>query len=270
MKIGFVDLYISEWHANNYPAWLKDIDSDCTVAYAWAEEDISPLDGKSTDEWCLENGTERCMTIDELCEKSDCIIILAPSNPEKHLEYAKAVLKHGKLTYIDKTFAPNLAEAKEIFKLGEEYGTRFFSTSALRYADELEKIIGTKNLITTGGGNNLPEYLIHQVEMAVKTLSGSPVRVRMEEQGSQRIFTVKYNNGNSWTGMWSPVMRFSICGDAAYTAVASDFFKNLMSEIIKFFKTGALPFDSSQTLKVMALRDAVLLAMEKPNEWIEI
>ena len=23
-KIGFIDYYISEWHANNYPAWMKD------------------------------------------------------------------------------------------------------------------------------------------------------------------------------------------------------------------------------------------------------
>ena len=23
-KIGFVDYYISEWHANNYPLWIKE------------------------------------------------------------------------------------------------------------------------------------------------------------------------------------------------------------------------------------------------------
>ena len=23
--IGFVDYYISEWHANNYPVWIKKI-----------------------------------------------------------------------------------------------------------------------------------------------------------------------------------------------------------------------------------------------------
>ena len=23
-KIGFVDYYISEWHANNYPTWIKE------------------------------------------------------------------------------------------------------------------------------------------------------------------------------------------------------------------------------------------------------
>ena len=24
-KIGFVDLFIDEWHANNYPAWIKGV-----------------------------------------------------------------------------------------------------------------------------------------------------------------------------------------------------------------------------------------------------
>ena len=24
-KIGFVDYYLSEWHANNYPAWIERI-----------------------------------------------------------------------------------------------------------------------------------------------------------------------------------------------------------------------------------------------------
>ena len=23
-KIGFVDYYLSEWHANNYPAWIEE------------------------------------------------------------------------------------------------------------------------------------------------------------------------------------------------------------------------------------------------------
>lgn len=24
-KIGFIDYYLSEWHANNYPIWIKEI-----------------------------------------------------------------------------------------------------------------------------------------------------------------------------------------------------------------------------------------------------
>ena len=118
-KIGFVDYYLSEWHANNYPAWISDqceeLGLDYEVAYAYAELDVSPLDNVTTDEWCKKYGVERCNTINELCEKSDVVVVLAPSNPEKHLEYASAVLPYKKRTYIDKTFAPDYNTALEIF-----------------------------------------------------------------------------------------------------------------------------------------------------------
>ena len=83
-KIGFIDYYISEWHANNYPSWLKKISEekgmDYQVCYAWAEEDVSKVDGKTTAEWCTQMGIEQCASVQELCEKSDFIIILAPSD----------------------------------------------------------------------------------------------------------------------------------------------------------------------------------------------
>ena len=62
-KIGFIDLYISEWHANNYPAWIKkaceEFGYDYSVAYAWAEDYVSPTDGRNTDEWCEAFGVEQ-------------------------------------------------------------------------------------------------------------------------------------------------------------------------------------------------------------------
>ena len=110
-KIGFIDCFLSNWHANNYPAWIRESCQErgleYEVAYAWAEVEVSPRDNKTTDQWCAENNVTRCATIEEVCEKSDVLFILAPTNPEKHLEYAKIALKYGKRTYIDKTFAPN-------------------------------------------------------------------------------------------------------------------------------------------------------------------
>ena len=110
-KIGFVDYYISEWHANNYPAWIAtacgNMGLDYEVAYAYAEEYSSPYDGRNTDEWCRDFGAQRCLSIEELCSKSDVIIVLAPSNPERHLDYVKEVFKHAKRTYVDKTFSPD-------------------------------------------------------------------------------------------------------------------------------------------------------------------
>ena len=149
--VGFIDYFLNEWHANEYPAMIKECNekngTDYQVKYAWAEMDLPG--GMSTDEWCELHGVIRCNSIKELCAKCDCVFVLAPSNPEKHLEYAKAVLKHGKNTYIDKTFAPDYETAKAIFAEAEKYGTKFFSTSALRCADEFEGADCSNGLIVS-------------------------------------------------------------------------------------------------------------------------
>ena len=32
MKIGFIDYYLDEWHANNYPDWFREIDPTMEVS----------------------------------------------------------------------------------------------------------------------------------------------------------------------------------------------------------------------------------------------
>lgn len=274
-KIGFVDYYISEWHANNYPGWIvkanEALGYDFEVAYAWAEQDVSPVDGVTTAQWCEKYGVTQCATLEELCEKSDVIIILAPSNPEKHLGYARKVLPYGKRTYIDKTFAPNLEEAKEIFAIAAASGTPFFSTSALRYADELKALAGADHYIVTGAGSSFEEYSIHIIEMAVSLLESPVKEAKVEYQGNHRICFVKTENGKDATLIYAPSLSYSVNGDLAsgeniHKAVSSDFFKTLMGEILRFFETGVLPFDANQTLEAMRMRDALLNA---PNgQWI--
>lgn len=276
-KIGFVDYYISEWHANNYPAWIDRIAAemgvDYKVAYAWAELETSPVDGITTAEWCKKFGAEKCDTIDELCEKSDVIVILSPSNPETHLRYAEAVLKHGKRTYIDKTFAPDSATAKEIFALGEKYGTPFFSTSALRYATELDAVDSPDSLLVTGGGSNLPEYFIHLGEMVVNKM-GAIKSVKATANGSQWIIQAKTASGKDATMIWGASMPYGAymtkSGKETWKSLKSPFFDGLIADMLNFFETGKTSFDCAETLEVMALRDAALAAVETPGEEIEV
>ena len=276
-KIGFVDYFISEWHANNYPAWIDRIAAEMgveyKVAYAWAELETSPVDGITTAEWCEKFGAEPCATIDELCEKSDVIVILSPSNPETHLRYAEAVLKHGKRTYIDKTFAPDSAVAKEIFALGEKYGTPFFSTSALRYATELDAVDAPDSLLVTGGGSNLPEYFIHLGEMVVKKM-GAIKSVKATANGSQWIIQAKTASGKDATMIWGASMPYGAymtkSGKETWKSLKSPFFDGLIADMLNFFETGKTSFDCAETLEVMALRDAALPAVENPGEEIEV
>lgn len=267
-KIGFVDYYISEWHANNYPAWIKEVcestGAEMEVAYVWAELDKSLLDGVTTDEWCAKFGTQKCATIAELCEKSDYIVVLAPSFPDTHLRLAEAVLPYGKPTYIDKTFAPDEETAQKIFALAEKYNTPMFSTSALRYASELADFAGAENLIITGGGRSFDEYVIHMAEMAVVLMGEEFADVQVVKQGNQRICHLKTADGRCCTLTYAPNLGFTIAAEKAgapsYKAVSSPFFKVLMGEIVKFFACEGkdVPVAKSQTVAVMKLRDAVL------------
>lgn len=278
--IGFVDYYISEWHANNYPIWIKEINEnegkDFCVKYVWAEEYVSPVDGRNTDEWCAEFGAEKCETIDELCEKCDYVLVLAPTNPEKHLGYAKEVLKYKKNTYIDKTFAPDYATAKEIFDIAEKYGTKFFSTSALRYATELDDLVESKNVVAYhGNGTSLEEYVIHQIEMVVKTMALEPEAVRVEKHGPQYFCKVKFPQDKNAVIAWVPGMPFSIGaqkadGKSCYRSIKSDFFRILLADIIRFYETGEVSFDTKQTLSAIKIRDAIMEGKEKPGEWIAL
>ena len=39
-KIGFIDYYLDEWHANNYPKFIKDaVGDEFVIAYAYGEID---------------------------------------------------------------------------------------------------------------------------------------------------------------------------------------------------------------------------------------
>ena len=277
-KIGFIDYYISEWHANNYPKWFEmanqKLGTDFKLSYAWAEKYISPVYGVSTDEWCAKFGVERCGSIAELCEKSDCIVILAPSDPQTHLEYAKQALPFGKPTYIDKTFAPDFNTAKEIFEIAQRYNTPFFSTSALRYASEL-KIGDISSAVITGGGSNFNEYIIHTVEMAVVLLDAPVTKVKVENIGVQRICRLVAENNVSAVIHYSPANSFSVTAELKdgcnlKNQVSSEFFVELSSEIIRFFTTKKPPFNPAETLEVMRIRDALLKAENYDGEWINL
>ena len=59
--IGFIDYYIDEWHANEYPGFIKAYNekngTDYQVKYVWAE--IDKEGGVSTDDWCKKYGAEK-------------------------------------------------------------------------------------------------------------------------------------------------------------------------------------------------------------------
>lgn len=274
-KIGFIDYFMSEWHSNNYPAMFRDactkLGLEYEIAYAWSELDDSP-DGKTCDAWCAEFGVTRCATLEEVCEKSDVLLVLCPGVPDKHLPYARRVLPYGKPTYIDKTFAPNSAEAEEIAALAKKYNTPMFSTSALRYGPELSEMKDVKNVITAGSGSSANEYLVHQLEMIVKLMGVDAKKIKAETQGNQGIYRVDYGNGSMATAVYAPTLPFAVCietydGKSVSKEISWGYFETLIEKILTFYETGEVDFDISETLTVMKLRERLLA---NAGEWEDL
>lgn len=277
-KIGFVDYYISEWHANNYPAWIKEkceeLGLEYEVAYAWAELDVSLVDKVTTAEWCEKYGVQKCDTIEELCEKSDVILVLAPSDPDKHLGYAEKVLPYGKRTYIDKTFAPDYKTACQIFDIAEKYGTPFFSSSALRFAEELNNIADPTSMITIGGGGSIQEYIVHQCEMVVKKMGTDIASVVANPHGTQMFITVNFESGKTATMIYGRSMPFGTYmanaeGKEGWKQVTQPFFKGLIADILNFYETGKFSFDGEETKAVIKLREMAVKASENTGVVVE-
>ena len=56
MKIGFIDYYLDEWHANNYPKFLADASNgEITIGSAYGEI-ASPITGVTSEQWCEKYG----------------------------------------------------------------------------------------------------------------------------------------------------------------------------------------------------------------------
>ena len=265
-KIGIIDYFIDEWHSNTYLGLFEkaneELGLDFKIAYGYAEID---KEGRlTTEEWCKKNNIIRCATIEELCEKSDNILILAPANPETHLKYAKIALSYGKTTYIDKTFAPDLETAKEIFAIAKKYNTKIFTSSALRYAEEIADFDNVKNIIITGGGRSLEEYVIHQIEMAVKLTKGKKADcVNVFNRDKQATVVIRFGDKQATLNYSDSNCGFSVDVETEngckYRKIEKGTeFYFLIKSILTFFETNTEPFEEQETLVILSIRDAIL------------
>ncbi len=276
MKIGFIDYYLDEWHANHYPEWLKESSGGAMeVAYAYGEI-ASPHSGMTTEEWCRKYGVTPVDSIAELTALSDGIIVLSPDNSERHEELSRIPLRSGKPVYIDKTFAPDLQTACRIFAAAEESGTPCWSSSALRFAEEY-RAVDRKSLTAANfrGPNAFDTYSIHQFE-PLFMLMGVPAEQVMYLPGENYyLLLLRFSDGRvgSISGS-SPDLPFTAQLTTAAAScdltVTSDYFRGFIESLVSFFDTADIPVSHDETLRIMAAGTAAREAREKPFTWISV
>ena len=275
-KLGFIDLFIDEWHANNYPAWIKTArrGTEFELAYAWEK---APQNGRPLEKWCADFGVTPLKSMEEVVEKSDAVFVLAPSNPEVHRELAEIPLKSGKPVFVDKPFAPSKADAEAMFELAAKHNTPLMSSSALRFSTELDAYRnkpGTTYMETTGGGRSFWEYSIHQIEMIVSVLGTGAKRIMQCGANDVEHMVIQYEDDRRASVTYTPNAPFTTRlvheGKMIVNPQCSDFFPILLSEILDFLATGKSPIDTAQTIEIAALVAAGIKALEAKNVWHDL
>ena len=277
VKVGFIDYYLDEWHAKNYPGWIAQrLGGKYQVCYAYGVID-SPLPGGMTNkEWAEKYGIELLDSMEALIEKSDVLVVLGPDNPETHEMLTDLALKSGKLTYVDKTFATDKAAAARIFANANAHGTKCYSTSALRFSSELQQL-DKKSIHTlyTEGPGNYEIYSIHQIEPIVALMETPAEKVMFLGDKAHPSMVIAFADGRTAQMHQCPGLSFRLTAadqgnNATALTVTSDFFGNFIDNLLQFFETGEVPVPQEQTMQVIAIREAGLKAMETPFTWVNV
>ena len=274
IKIGFIDYYLDEWHANNYPQFFRQWTEGCEVAYAWGQ--IDKPDGLTSKEWGEKYGVQVLSTMEEVIEKSDVLVVLSPDNPEKHVELCRLPLASGKPTYIDKTFAPTLAEAKQIFAMAEAGNTPCYSSSALYYASEYDaprqKAV---SMIDSWGPGEFAQYSVHQLEPIVSIIPDAPVRVMSIGTPEFPAIVVEFAGGQrAKVAVWRTNGNFCMNigyqdGTGEHVEANSNFWEGCTKAMADFFANPVPAVPHENTLRVISIIEAGQRAMQREG-WVEI
>jgi hypothetical protein len=221
-----------------------------------------------------EYGVEIVESIPELVNKVDAVILTSVDG-RPHLEQAKPIIAAGKPIFIDKPMAGSYQDVREIFRLANEANVPCFSSSSLRFFDNLQKAIADTSMGRIMGAHVFapcrlemrhPDFFwygIHGVEMLFAVMGPECVSVsRVSTEGTD-VATGIWMDGRLGTfrgireGKYGyGVTLFYEKGNRHVVPEGGSLYENLVREIVKFFKTGNSPVDQKETLAMFAFMEA--------------
>ena len=260
-RIVFIDHDIANWHANTFARLIKQCGRGFHLAGIFANRK------DNAEEWAARQGVPCVGSIADLKELADFVLVLAPSNPETHMDLCRAAFQLGKPTYVDKTFAPDEAVALAIFEMADAAGVPVQTSSVLRYTEVQDFCHSSPEnkpdfVDTWGGGSNFQEYVIHQVEMVVSLLGPDFNGLRVEELAHLTRIDLAFG------GRRAASIHMAAPSEIPFLAVTSNphttrsfvvddgrLFVSGLNAILDFFSKGHAIIDREETLAVMRILD---------------
>ena len=286
LRIGLVGLDTS--HVTAFTALLNDparpdhlAGGRVVAGYRGGSPDVessaSRVDGftrELREKW----GVKIVDSIEELCREVDVVCLMSVDG-RTHLQQIRPIFAARKRVFIDKPFAGNLRDAQEIVRLARESGTPFFSSSSLRYVDEIqalrtnEKLAGIIGAMAWSPSPTEPHhpdlfwYGIHGVETLYTLMGPGCESVTRTFVDGADVVTGRWRNGRIGTfrGIRDGQRTYGAVafGNKAVLATSAQMkvdYRGLLVEIMKFFRSGTPPITPEETLEIMAFMEAADLS----------
>ena len=221
-------------------------------------------------------------TIGDLCGKVDAIL-LESVDGRKHLEQAKAAIKCGKPMFIDKPLASTLPDALAISKAAKAAGVKWFSSSSLRWAEQMISMRSPANKSVTVWGPgpidkthylDLSWYAIHPMEMLYALMGTGCVEVTRIASDND-VVVGKWSDGRIGSvQVLRPYGDYGAVAFAEKKVIESGKIKvsyvPMLKEIVKFFQTGVPPVNEDETLEMFAFMDAAQKSKEQGGKPVKL
>jgi hypothetical protein len=260
-RIGFVDDDLDNFHARVFLEALRGPLKERGFVVAGA----TALQQDKSRAWAAKNDLPYFDDAAALDKAVDVYAVLAPSTPGTHEELCKRVLPFGKTTFVDKTFAPDVASAGRIFASADQHRVALQTSSALRYtaAQKLAKPAEIRHVVTWGPGRSYDEYAIHPVEMAVSLLGPEAVALRRRGTDPESQLQIDFSGGrtavvNVYNQRKTPyAASITTSKESRYVEVdTKPLFVDAAAAMLDFFAAGKALIDRRETMAIMRILEA--------------
>ncbi len=221
-------------------------------------------------------------SIDELLRRVDAVMVTSVDG-RVHLPQSRPVLAARKPLFVDKPFTASVRDAQEIARLAREHSTPVFSSSSLRFNEEVQAVKNDPRVqqvlgaLTWGPATLEPHhpdlfwYGIHAVEILYTFMGPGCERVvRTNTPGGDlvsctwrdgRIGTVRGNRNTASTYgqvVFGPkaIVSEPPADTVNATAAKRSSYYGLIAAVVEFFRTGRSPVPLDETIEIMAFMEA--------------
>lgn len=232
-----------------------------------------------------EYGVEIVDSIEDLLKKVD-VVFLVTNDGRLHLEQALPVINAKMPLYIDKPMTASLKDAIAIFDVAKQNSVPVFSSSSLRFVDNLQevahgkfgKVLGADIFSPASIEKHHPDlfwYGIHAVEILYTAMgTGCKTVSRVHSEGTDIVV-------GTWNDGRIGVVRGTRTGLHEYggtiysekenvTVGKNEGYGNMLKSIAEFFKTGIPPVTSEETLELLAFMEAADASKRKKGKPVSI